>query len=110
MKNGQKIGQKFGQVYFWDALKILKIEKKNQKSTKKNNEDYPLNQLPRMGPASSFKQVGPTSLIKSHRKDIDKNKISILLVETQRWYRANMAEVWQTLSIRLSEIRKERGD
>ena len=39
LKNGQNIGQKFGQVNFWDALKILKIEKKNQKSTKKNNVD-----------------------------------------------------------------------
>ena len=34
-KNGQKIGQKFGQVYFWDALKILKIEKKFKNRPKK---------------------------------------------------------------------------
>jgi len=50
----------------------------------------------------------PGELMVDSVKDIDKNKISILLVETQRWYRANMAEVRQTLSIRLSEIRKSK--
>ena len=45
-KNNQNIGQKFWQVNFWDALKILKIEKKIQKSTKKNNVDYLLKDHP----------------------------------------------------------------
>lgn len=50
----------------------------------------------------------PGELMVDSVKDIDKNKIAILLTETQRWYRANMAEVRQTLSIRLSEIRKSK--